>query len=170
MGKRKGRGPNLTEKLAASLLQFEANLAVVMNREPAITWEASKRMSPRQIIAHFECDHYPIAAWVTDGIPCNKPWNLTWRLKAEHREKTNKVDTPAAAKSKRIRARREPMTILERVGPTDFIVKGCREGGLCTYPACGADCASTPARLRQRQPKPKSKYKRKLRGGTELRT
>ena len=108
MSKRRGRGPNLSEKLAAALLQLETARAELERRQPIVTWEQSKRMTPKAIIAMHECDHHPIAAWITDGVPCNAPWNLTWRPKAEHRAKTARIDVPAAAKSKRILAEPSP--------------------------------------------------------------
>jgi hypothetical protein len=47
----------------------------------------------------FERDHYPIRK-VDGGKDVH--WNLTWRLKAEHRYKTAKVDIPAIAKDRAI--------------------------------------------------------------------
>jgi len=105
MSKRHGRGPNLREQLAAALLQHEIAKAELEGRRPIITWEESKQLDARAIRSRFELDHWPRPAWITDGVPCNDPWNLTWRPKAEHRLKTARIDTPAAAKSKRILAK-----------------------------------------------------------------
>lgn len=105
MSKRKGRGPNLREQLAAALLGQEIAKAELQGRQPIITWEQSKKLTAKQIRARFELDHWPVPVWVTDGVPCNAPWNLTWLPKGEHRIKTSKRDVPAAAKSKRILAK-----------------------------------------------------------------
>lgn len=92
--------PTLTEKLASALCQMvrfdEAGRAV-----PVISHEEAKRLSPCQIIGRFDFDHAVVPHAEGGG---NDPWNLVPRLRAEHREKTAKVDVPRIAKNKRLRA------------------------------------------------------------------
>lgn len=79
---------NLTIKLASALLALGH-----------IPYEDSKRMTAAQIISLFQWDHYPVRK--ADGGP-DAPWNLRPMLRAAHRAKTNTIDMPALAKSKRI--------------------------------------------------------------------
>lgn len=60
----------------------------------------AKLLTPDQIIALFEFDHYPIPH--AEGGP-DEPWNLDPVFKPVHREKTAKVDIPTIAKGKRLR-------------------------------------------------------------------
>lgn len=107
----KRKAPTMAEKLAAALLQLEWHRQLARNATFAslpTMREDDKRQTTAQILARFECDHYPVKvvdeeALGASGIPhINHPTNLMWRPKAEHREKTAKVDQPAIAKTKRI--------------------------------------------------------------------
>jgi len=80
--------PTLREKLAAALLQLN----------PALR-EWAKTRTTNDIIAMFECDHYPVP--VAEG-GTNHPTNLEMILVHEHREKTAKTDVPRIAKGKRL--------------------------------------------------------------------
>lgn len=95
--RRKRRKPTLSEQLASMLLTIsrEEDGQLV----PVISREAAKGMTPKQIIAHFECHH--IHLWALGGS--NHPTNLQFLPTAEHRERSRKIDTPAAAKTKRLR-------------------------------------------------------------------
>ena len=106
-GRRKN--PGMAEKLAAALLQIGG---VWIPRDLA------KELTPKQIIALFECDHDPIPVVHGGG---NEPANLTWRIKADHREKTAKIDIPAIAKSKRLTASQAAFrtAILAKDAPDD---------------------------------------------------
>jgi len=90
---------SLRVKLAAALLQSlrddgTGRLVRVIPHEQA------KGMTADQIIAAFDMDHDPIPK--AHGGP-DEPWNLTPRLRADHRAKTAKQDIPAIAKTKRLR-------------------------------------------------------------------
>lgn len=100
MSKRRKAIP-LRTKLAAALLQIlrpDENGNLV----PVIPYEEAKTLTDSEIISRFELDHFPLRK--IDGGP-DEPWNLVYRPKAEHREKTRKIDIPAAAKSRRIEKR-----------------------------------------------------------------
>lgn len=84
-------------QLAAALLQL-----VDRHNNRLIRYADSKMMTSSQIVSLFELDHYPIR--VADG-GMSDPWNLTWRLRAEHKRKTATVDQPELGKQRRIRAR-----------------------------------------------------------------
>ena len=85
--------PTLTELLAATLLELKyADGRSVIDRE------AAKKMTAKEICAQFEFDH---AVHVAIGGN-NHPTNLTPRLPAAHAEKTNKIDKPQIAKTKRL--------------------------------------------------------------------
>ena len=58
------------------------------------------QMTAAQIISLFDLDHHPIRR--ADGGE-DVPWNLTWRLRKEHRAKTAAIDVPQIAKSRRLR-------------------------------------------------------------------
>lgn len=87
----------LKVQLAAALLQL-----VDEKGERLIPYTDSKTMTAAQIVSLFELDHYPFR--VADGGE-DVPWNLTWRLRAEHKRKTATIDQPQLAKQRRIRAR-----------------------------------------------------------------
>lgn len=82
------RQPNLSEKLAAALLQLGH-----------VPYEDAKQMTAAQINSLYQFDHYPVR-YENDGPTA--PWNLVPRLIKAHREKTSKVDRPAGAKAVRI--------------------------------------------------------------------
>jgi hypothetical protein len=85
--------PTLTERLAATLLELKyADGRHVIDRE------AAKKMTAKEICAQFEFDHGVHVA-IGGG---NHPTNLVPRLPAVHAEKTNKIDKPQIAKTKRI--------------------------------------------------------------------
>jgi len=84
----KRKAPNLREMLAAALLQLNPDLR-----------EWAKTKTPKQIIAMFHADHYPVRH--ADGGSTH-PTNLVMRLIPEHLEKTRKIDVPAVAKNKRL--------------------------------------------------------------------
>ena len=88
--------PNLRDKLAACLIQ-------IMD----IPRDEAKKMSVDQILSLVEWDHDPVAyntardlGWTPDEI--NHPTNLSPRFIKAHRAKSAKVDTPLAAKGKRL--------------------------------------------------------------------
>lgn len=87
----------LKTKLAAAICTF---VRPDENGElkKVISHEESMRMTEDQVLALYEWDHViPVAHGGEDTH-----WNLTPLLKAEHREKTAKIDVPRIAKSKRI--------------------------------------------------------------------
>jgi hypothetical protein len=86
---------NRTIELAAALCQLKG-----CSCQRLIPHEIAKLKTARQIVGLFDRDHYPIAH--ADGGP-DAHWNLTWRLKAEHRTKT-RVDVKQMAKDHRLRA------------------------------------------------------------------
>jgi len=83
------------EELAAALRE----LAVLRGGalEHALTYEEAKLMTADQVISLFQRDH---GIHHTIGGP-DEHWNLTWRFIGEHREKTNKIDKPRIAKTRR---------------------------------------------------------------------
>lgn len=90
------RAPNMSEKLAAAIL-------VILD----IPHEQAKSMSTKSILQLVEWDHYPVAVntardlgWTVDQV--NHPSNLQPLTKAGHLLKTRTVDTPQAAKAKRL--------------------------------------------------------------------
>lgn len=88
---------SLTTKLASALLhmvrQDEDGKFV-----PVIPHTEAKTMTADEIVARFDFDHVVFHAIGGDI----RPSNLTPRLRAEHRDKTAKVDIPAIAKVKRL--------------------------------------------------------------------
>lgn len=113
----KRKQPNLREMLAATLLALRKFDPETGKFDPVIDWQTALLLSPEQIIARFEFDHYPIP--VTWG-GTNHPSNLVPRLKAEHRTKTAKIDMPAIAKVKRLTKDQEEFRrrMLAKVDPT----------------------------------------------------
>jgi hypothetical protein len=90
-------------KLAATLCQM---LRPNENGElvPIIDYESSKQLTESQILSLFQFDHYPTP--VNQGGK-DEHHNLVPRPILEHREKTAKVDIPAAAKADRLSATQE---------------------------------------------------------------
>jgi hypothetical protein len=79
--------PNRTEQLAATLrLLF------------GIPYEHAKAMSDEQLISLFDWHHN---IRVAEG-GTNDHWNIEPILRAEHRERTRKIDVPEIAKNKRV--------------------------------------------------------------------
>ncbi|MBP6228495.1 MAG: hypothetical protein KA472_11235 [Pseudomonadales bacterium] len=99
MAKRRKKKIPLTTKCAAALL-------MVMVRDEhgnlvrAITHHEAQQLTDWQIISLFDFDHYPQEE--QDGGP-TIAWNLTPRLKPEHRKKTG-ADAKRRAKGRRLRA------------------------------------------------------------------
>jgi len=89
----------LKTQLAAALLQL-----VDEKGERLIPYADSKMMTATQIVSLFEVDHFPFR--VADG-GTDEPYNLTWRLRAEHKRKTATIDQPQMAKQKRIRTQEQ---------------------------------------------------------------
>lgn len=83
-----GRAPNLTEKLASTLII----VGEIPHRD-------AQQMTAAQINSLFDFDHYPIRR--NDG-GSNHPSNLVPRYKLAHREKTAKIDKPQMAKADRL--------------------------------------------------------------------
>jgi hypothetical protein len=110
------RRPNLAEKLASVLLEREA-----LRGEP-IELSVAKQMTAHQICSLFEFDH---ATHFANG-GWTHPTNITARFIQAHREKTRKIDIPAIAKGKRIRAAQEAFRkrLLERTGLVSVDVRG----------------------------------------------
>jgi hypothetical protein len=69
------------------------------NLVPVIDYESAKNMTEDQVLSIFHFDHYPTAKH-QGGEDAHH--NLVPRPILEHREKTAKVDIPAAAKSDRL--------------------------------------------------------------------
>ena len=97
----KRKPPNLREKLAATLLMM-VRPGEDGKMEPVIPFAEARTMTAREIIARFDFDH---AVYHAFGGP-SEAWNLTPRLRAEHREKT-KRDLANIAKVKRGIAKRQ---------------------------------------------------------------
>lgn len=106
------RAPNLSEKLAALIVAHFA-----------IPREIAKTMSPQKILALVEWDHMPVPyntardlGWTDDEI--NHPSNLQPLMPEDHLEKTRKIDTPQAAKGKRLTKEQEAFRarMLAKVG------------------------------------------------------
>lgn len=87
----------LKVQLAAALLQL-----VDDKGERLIPHRDAELMTADQIISLYQRDHYPVR--VADG-GTDEPHNLTWRLRAEHKAKTAKIDQPELGKQRRIRKR-----------------------------------------------------------------
>ena len=88
--------PNLNQKLACAVLQLMD-----------IPHEHAKLMTTEQILSLVHCDHYPVAVSVAVPIgwtpeQYNHPSNLRMVVVSVNLEKGRKVETPQAAKSKRI--------------------------------------------------------------------
>lgn len=88
--------PNMSEKLAACLLQLlefkDGKFLPIIDR----MWAKGK--TPAEIIACFECDHYPISVFMGGG---NHPTNLQWLTNDEHLKKTNSLDRETHNKLRR---------------------------------------------------------------------
>lgn len=118
MSKRKK--PTLSERYAAVILDLKFG-----NGESVVNREKAKHLTAGEIIEEFESvlqfDHGIHVA--IDGT--NHPTNLTPRLTADHREKTNKIDIPQIAKTKRItKAQAEfQRKILAKAGLADDVEK-----------------------------------------------
>ena len=95
------RDPNLREKLGSALLML-----IGPDGKPLVDRERAKTMTAKQIIGLFEFDH-GIHASIGGS---NHPTNLTPRLYADHREKTNTKDIPQIATTKRIAAEHKEFT------------------------------------------------------------
>ena len=80
--------PNLREMLATALLQIP---------EHGIDFEEAKGLTAQQVIAKFELHHHVHVALGGE----NTPALMSWMPKAEHRQRTAKIDVPAIAKIKR---------------------------------------------------------------------
>lgn len=87
MARRRRKHIPIKTKLAAALLALGH-----------IDYEESKRMTPDQIIRHYDWDHWPVLHALGGR---DVPWNLRPLLRAAHRSKSGK-DTTAVAKVKRI--------------------------------------------------------------------
>lgn len=83
------RGPNMSEKLAATLLTLGD-----------IPYEDAKQMTAAQINSLYQFDHYPIRH--ESGGP-TEPWNLVPRLIMAHRVKTATKDAPEIAHGRNVR-------------------------------------------------------------------
>ncbi len=154
---------SLSVKLAAALLQMKRPTADGSGWERIISHEEARQLTAKQIISRFQFDHHPIRE--VDGGPA-EPWNLDPMLTAEHRAKTAKIDLPQIAKGKRIRkAEVEHAERMARKGGHEGdddarrskVIKGLKE-------------AVRYARATRPMPGSKaSPFKRKIRGGVELR-
>jgi hypothetical protein len=101
------RSPNLTEKLAAALLEID-RLREARGMARAVQYEEAKGLTTEQILARWTFDHYPVLfvdrefVGSVDISHIHHPTNLSPRPHLEHRDKTLHVDVPAIAKRKRI--------------------------------------------------------------------
>ena len=88
------RPPNMTEKLAAALLQIKCG--------EDLHWLIPEPLrsagTAQEICQSVEWDHWPRPRWIGGG---NEPQNLDPLPVREHREKS-KLDTAKAAKTKRV--------------------------------------------------------------------
>lgn len=87
------RAPNMTEKLAATILAWQRALGAPIPREHA------QAMTADQICSLIEFDHYPVRR--VDGGTTH-PDNLEPRFIAAHAEKTAKTDVPQIRKADRL--------------------------------------------------------------------
>lgn len=144
MKRKKERIPPI-EKLASALLQCmrpDGN----GGWERAISHDEAKMLTAHQIVSLFDFDHYPIEE--QDGGPA-VAWNLTPRLKPEHRKKTG-ADAKRRAKGKRL-----------------------QKAQAAHIEAMAAKVSERPEAQRRTAVIPgsrASKWKRKLNGKVELRT
>jgi hypothetical protein len=95
---------SMRTKLAATLVELQ-RLRYLAGAADWFDPVDVMRMTPEQVIALFEFDHYPICK--ADGGSDHHS-NCMPRGKPEHREKTAKVDIPQIAKGKRLRKTWEP--------------------------------------------------------------
>lgn len=87
------RSPNLSEKLAASLLFLKSG------DDWLIPEPVRSKGSAKEILAMVHFDHDPIPFANGGGT---EPQNLTPRRVAQHQDKTRRIDTPRIAKGKRL--------------------------------------------------------------------
>lgn len=110
--------PTLSERYASVVLMLKWG-----DGRPVVERERAKGMTAAEIIDAFEgqvqFDHGVHVA--IDGS--NHPTNLTPMLTAAHREKTNKVDIPQIAKTKRIKKQQEEFRqrLLAKTGAADDV-------------------------------------------------
>lgn len=93
----KRKPPSLSQIVASLIARYVLKL----------THEQTKAMTVAEIMACIQTDHDPVPASIAQDlgwIPAqyNHPSNLTVRVVAEHRHKTNTKDTPQIAKSRRV--------------------------------------------------------------------
>lgn len=112
------RAPNMTEKLAATIVAWQRALGAPIPREHV------RAMSAAQICSLVEFDHYPIRR--VDG-GSNDPDNLEPRFRLEHREKTRTIDVPQIRKADRIRKRGRPVRNL-RPSDVEFVIDDDKPG------------------------------------------
>jgi len=109
--------PNMTEKLAAALLQ---QLRFVDGQfRPIIDYKRAKTMTPEQIISEFECDHYPMSVFMGGT---NHPSNLQWLTKEEHKHKTNSLDRETHNKVRR-NAKKKAKAAVKKAEELDVAVE-----------------------------------------------
>lgn len=84
--------PNLTEKLASVLLEYQRLIGDPLDREHM------KQLDAQSIVSLFNFDHVVYHVWDPGN---NHPTNLTPMLISDHRDKTAKRDVPAIAKVRR---------------------------------------------------------------------
>ncbi len=139
-----------------------------------ISHEAAKRMSVKQILAHYEYDHWPVRK--RDGGP-DEPWNLTPRPVLEHRAKTAKIDAPQIAKDrKREKLARVNVTGELADGPASAAVSFRQRNGAASTKTDGASIEMCRDLARAQKPKSRpmpgsraSAYKHKMSGKWERR-
>lgn len=109
----KRKRPNASEKIAAALLAIKRGDAWLIPEPLRSTGTA------KEICDSVQWDHYPVAVWA-DGD--NRPQNLRPLPGVENLEKGAKVDTPEAAKAKRLRPEHEAFRarMLAKVGQSEM--------------------------------------------------
>lgn len=133
-------------ELAAALLQL-----VDGDGKRLIPHEHAKLMTADQIISLFARDHYPVR--VADGGP-DEPWNITWRLRHEHKVKTAMVDLPHLGKQRRIRAREKA----HQIAMNSILGDLCDDCPPTGYPTDKTRCLPCPLRKKiQSRPFPKGR-------------
>lgn len=92
--------PNMEEKLAAALLTMMRIDPATGSLKPIITFEESKKMTAKQIIARFSPNHFPKRH---EAGGSNHPSNIEWLTREEHAARTAKYDQPQIGKIRRVK-------------------------------------------------------------------
>jgi hypothetical protein len=120
--KPKRKQPNMHEKLAACLLQLlefrDGQFRPIIDR----AWAKDK--TPKEIIARFEVDHYPLSV-MAGGT--NHPTNLQWLTVEDHAAKTHGPDRVFHNKLRRKQKRDKNADCEDRKTPRQIQQEWARE-------------------------------------------